>query len=102
MSYSEDVAQSLRTSHKQLRQASRYGIVECPCGVAGKTHYLYRCLYCGVFHCRACAEKHFGKTRSEWVAEQKAKEGGAVVTPNPGSESEKSGESLRPTLSCSA
>lgn len=27
---------------------------------------LFKCLYCGVYFCRNCAEKHFGKTIDEY------------------------------------
>lgn len=32
----------------------------CGCGQRAVSWQMYRCLYCGVFYCKACAEQHFG------------------------------------------
>lgn len=32
----------------------------CGCGKRVVFWMMYRCLYCGVFFCKACAEEHFG------------------------------------------
>lgn len=33
----------------------------CPdCGRTLKIIWLYRCLYCGIYFCKECAEHHFG------------------------------------------
>lgn len=40
--------------------------VQCPCGLTAPLRFLYRCLYCGAFFCKKCAEEHFGKTREEY------------------------------------
>lgn len=31
---------------------------------------LFKCLYCWLWRCEECSEKHFGKTQEEWDAEQ--------------------------------
>ena len=43
--------------------------VRCPCLKLVKWSYAYRCLYCGVFFCKECAEEHFGKTVDEYRRE---------------------------------
>ena len=40
--------------------------VRCPCLKLIPMKYAYRCLYCGIFYCKECAEEHFGKTVSEY------------------------------------
>lgn len=34
--------------------------IRCGCHKLVKYIYMYRCLYCGVWYCKECAEKHFG------------------------------------------
>lgn len=43
--------------------------VRCVCLKLVKMKYAYRCLYCGIFYCRECAEQHFGKTVAEYRSE---------------------------------
>ena len=31
--------------------------------------FLFRCLYCGIWFCKTCAEDHFGQTRDDYLAE---------------------------------
>ena len=36
-----------------------------PCGECERAtglNVMYRCLYCGIWYCEPCAEKHFGQT----------------------------------------
>lgn len=40
------------------------------CGKEIDLLFAYKCLYCGFYFCRKCAEKHFGKTIEEFKAEQ--------------------------------
>lgn len=36
-------------------------MVCCPCGTTLVVWMAYRCLYCGVFYCRTCAQLHYGQ-----------------------------------------
>lgn len=38
----------------------------CPCGWKRSIILMYKCLYCKVYFCTLCAEKHFGKTVEEY------------------------------------
>ena len=44
--------------------------VTCACGKRLKLYFTFRCLYCGVYYCQGCAEKHFGKTREDYKQER--------------------------------
>lgn len=44
--------------------------IRCTCLKLVRWAYMYRCLYCGIFYCRECAEAHFGKTIDEYRAEK--------------------------------
>lgn len=35
-------------------------MMTCPCGHRAVIWALYRCLYCGIFFCKTCAQEHFG------------------------------------------
>jgi len=34
--------------------------LHCPCGLRIGLEAAYRCLHCGLWFCKACAERHFG------------------------------------------
>lgn len=34
--------------------------IRCGCNKKVRLIMAYRCLYCGVFYCKECAEEHFG------------------------------------------
>jgi len=34
--------------------------IRCGCNKLLKHIYMYRCLYCGIWYCKECAEEHFG------------------------------------------
>ncbi len=34
--------------------------VKCGCHKKVKVLYAHRCLYCGIYYCRNCAQEHFG------------------------------------------
>jgi hypothetical protein len=36
--------------------------VRCGCMKKLRPHEAYKCLYCGEWYCKECAEEHFGKT----------------------------------------
>jgi hypothetical protein len=59
-------------------QVSTYPIITCECGKKRALLRMFRCLYCGCFFCQACAEIHFGKTREQYAAEARAKQGQAA------------------------
>lgn len=46
--------------------------IKCPCGMVRHITKAFRCLYCGVWMCAACAEKHFGQTVQEWVEKKRS------------------------------
>jgi len=52
---------------QQWQDAISKGTIVCPCGINRALAVAYRCLYCGVYFCCGCAEKHFGQTIQEWV-----------------------------------
>lgn len=45
--------------------------VTCECNTILPVEAAFRCLYCGIWFCRRCAERHFGKTVAEWDQEKK-------------------------------
>ena len=57
-----DTAALLR---KQWADAVELRVIECPCGWKRALELAFRCLYCGVYFCTPCAERHFGETRGE-------------------------------------
>jgi hypothetical protein len=34
--------------------------IHCPCGKRDVWSSMFRCLYCGIFFCKECAQIHFG------------------------------------------
>ena len=63
----EQKAQKLNWMYKQLKfikeqQKEPVGdlVIRCGCHKLQKWEYMYRCLYCGVWYCRECAQEHFG------------------------------------------
>ena len=34
--------------------------IRCGCNKMVSWQYMYRCLYCGIWYCKDCAEEHFG------------------------------------------
>ena len=53
----------------QLQQAKDKSTVPCFCGSDVSLLESYKCLYCDVWFCEACAEDHFGKTVAEYMEE---------------------------------
>lgn len=45
--------------------------LKCVCGKRVYIEDMYRCLYCGEWYCRKCAEAHFDKTIEEYENEKK-------------------------------
>jgi len=62
----EEQAASTRQAMNQFSDASKGNKVECGCGKHLDSFRMFRCLYCGVYHCQPCAEEHFGQTREEF------------------------------------
>lgn len=56
---------------QQYKAAAESAVIICPCGHSRALSRAYRCLYCGLYFCEKCAERHFGKTRLEWYAERR-------------------------------
>ena len=54
---------------KQIEQTRANGTVTCNCGKHAHVREFYKCLYCGEWYCRKCAEAHFGKTVAEFRKE---------------------------------
>jgi len=57
----------------QWNEAVSGGSVHCTCGLQRALPLAYKCLYCGVYFCARCAEKHFGKTIKDWIYEKRVK-----------------------------
>jgi len=38
----------------------RFVKMRCGCGKLMRLINMFRCLYCGLYYCRECAEQHFG------------------------------------------
>tara|TARA_R110000787_G_scaffold336_10_gene1337 strand:+ start:4718 stop:4963 length:246 start_codon:yes stop_codon:yes gene_type:complete len=36
-----------------------------------KLDKVYKCLYCDIWYCLTCAERHFGKTKEEWIVDKR-------------------------------
>lgn len=54
----------IRNQYRELRSIK--GMVTCPCGfVTDGARHGYRCFFCGVVFCKACARKHFGQNKHE-------------------------------------
>lgn len=43
--------------------------VRCRCSQMCSMKTAYKCLYCGEYYCRKCAEDHFGKTVEQYRKE---------------------------------
>lgn len=56
---------------EQTRTASKLEkpFIHCECRRDIPLVLSYRCLYCGQWYCRKCAEKHFGKTVQQYRKE---------------------------------
>lgn len=55
---------------RQMQQASASKTeIECRCGQRVRLWMAFRCLYCGEYFCKGCAEEHYGKSRAEYLAE---------------------------------
>jgi hypothetical protein len=65
---SDKIAEILR---RQYKNAAEHSAVYCPCGQLRAITEAFRCLYCGIYFCVDCAERHFGKTRREWFESEK-------------------------------
>jgi len=65
----ESQARFIRTQEND-NMPSKVLSIRCVCLKMVRMKYSYRCLYCGVFYCRECAEQHFGKTVAEYQAER--------------------------------
>jgi ferredoxin-thioredoxin reductase catalytic subunit len=59
---SEKVQRILR---RQWREAVEDREIVCPCGQRRALELAFRCLYCGIYFCTNCAERHFGETRAQ-------------------------------------
>ncbi|MCK5606414.1 hypothetical protein KAR91_31220 [Candidatus Pacearchaeota archaeon] len=44
---------------------SQFLKIRCGCNKLIQWKYMYRCLYCGIWFCRECAEKHFGFKKND-------------------------------------
>lgn len=57
---------------QQYKQASEECVIVC-CGCGWRRHLTmaFRCLYCGLYFCVNCAEKHFGMTIQEWIEKKR-------------------------------
>lgn len=44
----------------------RSACIACACGRKHMVVNMYKCLYCDIWFCVHCAERHFGKTREQY------------------------------------
>ena len=67
----EDWQHKLHVVAKQTKQAmdKLRPFVRCECQQKLWMQNAYKCLYCGEWYCKPCAETHFGKTVAEYRAE---------------------------------
>ena len=54
------------TLRQQWADAVERRMIVCICGRPRALELAFRCLYCGIYFCVNCAERHFGQTRQEW------------------------------------
>ena len=56
------VAYQLKNIKEQeaMGTPSKFVKVRCACNKYVQWHAMFRCLYCGVWFCKSCAEEHFG------------------------------------------
>ena len=52
----------------------RLMVITCPCGRCRGSLLMYKCLYCKIHFCDACAEEHFGKTVAAYWLEKGRKQ----------------------------
>lgn len=45
---------------EEIEVPSKFTKIRCGCNKLVGWKYMYRCLYCGIWFCRDCAERHFG------------------------------------------
>ena len=50
-------------TRRQIESVRLGEYVPCPCGRKIDLSAAYKCLFCGVWFCRTCAERHFGPQR---------------------------------------
>lgn len=55
----------------QHQQVLKDQTIKCPCGLLRHVTKAFRCLYCGVWFCAGCAERHFGQTVQDWVIKKR-------------------------------
>ena len=55
-------AEQYRLIHQQEKDGVQITRVKIRCGCSRLVNWLntYRCLYCGLYFCKPCAEEHFG------------------------------------------
>lgn len=51
----------------QWNGAVEQRVIICPCGLRRALEKAYRCLYCGIWFCFSCGEKHFGETLQDRI-----------------------------------
>ena len=54
----------LRSQLEQVRKCDKFPCVKVSCARCEKrvsVFMLFKCLYCGLWFCKSCAERHFGE-----------------------------------------
>lgn len=59
-------------ARKQFQLAKGPQMLPCECGRDLPIRFMFRCFYCRLWFCEACAEIHFGKSREEYFAKRAA------------------------------
>ena len=73
ITYSEnaDSPEMVEILKSQWTDAVEKRVVICPCGQRRALEKAFRCLYCGIWFCFNCGEKHFGETLQERIEKRK-------------------------------
>lgn len=72
LSKAELVKRQVRETVKQEADGVtvRMATITCGCGWERGIMHMYQCLYCRVWFCQICAEKHFGKTVEQYYQDR--------------------------------
>lgn len=68
---------------RQYREAVHLSTITCACGQLRAVHMAYRCLYCGVWFCFKCMERHCGQTVAAWLEKKRQKVRARLVGKSP-------------------
>lgn len=61
----EDIELKAKIVRAQFKEIQNTNSITCGCGHNVPVRFMYKCLYCGEWYCKTCAEEHFGETIKE-------------------------------------